>query len=78
MDIYDFAKKIESKTDFEEFLKMLTHDLKVSKGDWPNNTLNSFIEGLYGYNYNSKNDTNKLEPSWKVFAEMLLAARVYE
>ena len=77
-NIYDFYENIESKTDFENFLKLLVEDFNSNNKDWENDTLTLFLEALYGYNFDSKNDTKETKPSWKVFAEMLLAAKVYE
>lgn len=78
IDIYEFYEKVESKKDFELFLKVLVKDFKVNKEEWDNDNLGSFLEGLYGYNFGSETDINVTKPSWKDFAEMLLAARVYE
>lgn len=68
------AKKIENKKDFEDFLKELTIDFEINKSDWHNNRLDLFLEGLYGYNFDSENEP----ATWSKFAEMLLAAKVYE
>lgn len=77
-DIYDFYEKIESKVDFEKFLKLLIQDFNINKKEWENDSLPLFLEGLYGYNFDSENDPKEIEPTWKVFAEILLAAKVYE
>ena len=74
MDIYEQAKKIISQRDFVEFLKLLRQDLKKNPNEWENGDLESFLDGLEGYS------TDKVQemPSWKTFAELLLAAKVYE
>ncbi|GHT20013.1 hypothetical protein FACS189429_8090 [Bacteroidia bacterium] len=74
MDINMLAKKIENKKDFEDFLKELIIDFEINKSDWHNNRLDLFLEGLYGYNFDSENEP----ATWSKFAEMLLAAKVYE
>jgi hypothetical protein len=74
MNINLLAKKIKNKRDFEFFLKELKNDFETNKSDWHNNRLDLFLEGLYGYNFDSENEP----ASWKKFAEMLLAAKVYE
>ena len=76
--IYNFYQNIKSKSDFEQFLKLLVEDLKQNKSEWENDSLELFLDGLYGYNFDSENDLQKIEPTWKKFAEMLLAAKVYE
>lgn len=74
MSIYEQYKQIKCKKDFETFLRLLVQDLKENKQDWDNDSLELFLEALYGYNFESENE----EASWKKFAEMLLAAKVYE
>ena len=73
-DIYQLAEEVVTRSDFELFLKELIINFRDSKSDWENDTLESFLEGLYGYNYDSGDDP----PTWKLMAEMFLAASVYE
>jgi hypothetical protein len=75
MSIYEIAENVKTRKDFEEFLKLFKSNYSNERVDWQNDTMESFLEGLYGYNYESSH-TEK--PSWKLFAEILLAARVYE
>lgn len=74
-DIYKYYNQIKNKKDFEYFLKLLIQNYEQANDEWDNNTLPDFLEGLYGYNYNSDNSE---APTWKSFADMLLAAKVYE
>lgn len=75
MPIYEIANNIKNRKDFEEFLKVLKKDYMSNKDDWHNDTLESFLEGMYGYNFDCD---EKETVSWKLFAEILLASRVYE
>jgi hypothetical protein len=75
MSIYEIVENIETRKDFEEFLKLLKVNYLNARNEWHNDTMESFLEGLYGYNYDSD---DKDKASWKLFAEMLLASRVYE
>lgn len=68
-------EKIEIKSDFEHFLSALAKTYVESRQDWANDDLPTFLEVLYGYNYKSDDST---QLTWKLFAEMLLAARVHE
>ena len=72
--IYVLADRITCRKDFELFLQKLTENFSEKKDDWENDSQESYLEGLYGYNCESDNDS----PTWKLFAEILLAARVYE
>lgn len=85
MDIYDFAENINTKQDFVEFLSMLKKDYRDSKNEWENDELDSFLEGMFGFAYdlegyhlNTKQEKDVNEPTWKDFADILLAAKVYE
>ena len=82
--IEDITEGIQTKEDFESFLLLLIEDLK-KKSDWENNDLESYLRGLYGFvkdisgyykNLRENIDTHK--PSWRILADILLAARVYE
>lgn len=74
MDIYKQLEKIDSQQDFIGFLKYLQNDLRENPDDWENKDLINFLSGLEGYS----SDKAQGESSWEVFAELLLAARVYE
>ncbi|MEM0941906.1 MAG: hypothetical protein AAGI25_19265 [Bacteroidota bacterium] len=50
MDIYEFYKTIETREDFKEFLKLLQEDYKNNGSEWENDSLELFLEALYGYN----------------------------
>jgi hypothetical protein len=73
-EMHNMLHTIKTREDFENFLEILVSDYKEHKEEWENDTLKSYLEALHGYNYNSNND----RPSWKAFAEMLVAARFYE
>jgi len=77
MDIEDTLNSINTKKDFENFLKLFQENLSSKRGDWENNDLESYIEAIYGYVYDL-NDKQLSNPSWQLLAEILLAARTYE
>lgn len=74
MNIYEFTQNVSSKYEFIEFLKLLKRNLEEKPEEWENDDITSFIEGLSGYSVGSIHEV----PSWKLFSEILLAARVYE
>ena len=79
----DLAKEISTKEDFVAFLRLLRKDFHQEKDEWENQTLEQFLEGLYGFSgdmdgYYSGKDIDVQKPSWRLFAEVLLASRVYE
>ena len=75
IDLYEYVKIIETKQDFDFFLTLLLQDFQKNKSGWENDALESFLNGLYGYSSDKKIE---LQPTWRQFAEFLLAAKVYE
>ena len=74
MDIYEFSETIKTKDDFIFFLSMLREDLENNEDEWKNVTTDSFIFAFQRYCEDAGPDI----PSWKNFAKLFLAARVYE
>ncbi len=84
MELKNEVQKINSRDDFIEFVNALRYDLSSRPEEWQNATLNDFLEALSawvrdmdGYYINNNLPVPNL-PSWKNFAEMLLAAKFYE
>jgi hypothetical protein len=73
-EMYEEYKKIENQSDFITFLISMKQDLIDNKSTWENDSLENFIDGLIGYIKDKDQDVI----TWKVFAELLLAAKVYE
>ena len=73
-NIYEFAKHIHSKEEFDEFLCLFLKDCIENCDDWENNTLKRFFDALSRYSEARKDN----QPTWIFFADLLLAAKVYE
>ena len=78
------VQHIKSKEDFLEFLEALNQDFKNNIGTWENKTIDSFIEAMQswvedmdGYYINTKQPIPK-DLNWKVFADILIASKMYE
>ena len=78
-------EKLNSKDDFTHFLDLFFQDYKDNKSKWENVTLDDFLSALVQYSRdvdryykNFKNDVDPNEPSWRLFADILCGARVYE
>ncbi|MEK6153141.1 hypothetical protein WIW50_07775 [Flavobacteriaceae bacterium 3-367] len=85
MDLDSIAENIRNKKEFEVFLKELKLDFETNKENWENFTLAKFLEGisaytedLEGYYKNMKIPFDRENPTWKVFADILLGAKIYE
>lgn len=83
--IHDLRQRVKSKEDFLKILSLLREDLHINSKQWENNTLESYLEAMEAWamvmeKYYAQRDVDvDLErPSWRVFADILLAARVYE
>lgn len=83
----DFAKKINeinSKEDFVNFVELLVSNLKSNPQEWTNKTLPEYLESISSWTedmdgYYKNNDVPMPENvSWKVFANILIAAKIYE
>jgi hypothetical protein len=79
------AKGILTKEDFTAFLHLLVRNFREHPEEWENATLEpylqgfcGFAEGIEGYYSNIGVGADMKKPGWRVFADMLLAARIYE
>ena len=73
---------IETKADFICFIELLINDLKST--EWANNSLESYLqamanwtEDMEGY-YHNNNLPVSQKIDWKVFANILISAKMYE
>ncbi|RKP43257.1 DUF7660 family protein [Trinickia fusca] len=83
-DLYDYARTVNSREDFIKFVEYLNEDYGQQQGQWENLTLGSYLGGLsafatdmagYYKNMGETVDVNTI--TWRMAAEMLLAATVY-
>jgi hypothetical protein len=84
MTLAEHNNSIRSREDFVVFVKALTKDLRENPASWENTNLDRFLEALGawvedmdGYYLNQGKPVPK-QPDWKVAADMLLAAKMYE
>ena len=81
-------ESIHTKEDFLEFITTLIQDSKTNK--WDNNSLEEYLWGIEGFvddmdgYFENKKDIKTLEKlknnelDWKILAQILIAATVYE
>jgi hypothetical protein len=89
VDLDELGERVDGRASFVAFLDALRADLSRElarpaeetawgRGDWSHPDLEGFLETLGAWLTDSKR-FDELDPTaWKAFAEMLLAARVYE
>ena len=84
MTLTEHYSVISSRQDFVAFVNALANDFRDNPSTWENDSLERFLEALgawvedmEGYYTNHGKPIPK-QPDWKVVADMLMAARMYE
>ena len=84
MNVQDRAKQVQSRGDFVAFVRELVRDHADHPEQWENGELTSFLEAMAawvsdmdGY-YMNRGEVPPEQPAWRTFAEILMAASVYE
>ncbi|WP_212796271.1 hypothetical protein [Pseudomonas sp. St316] len=84
-ELCECAKAVLTREDFVYFVEMLSRDYVRNRNEWQNDTLDQFLSGLSGFandmdgcykNMGEAVDVDKI--TWRIAAEMLIAATVYE
>ncbi|WP_047450795.1 hypothetical protein [Alistipes sp. ZOR0009] len=77
--------EVTDKNTFIDFLEKFREDLKQNPENWENKDLNDFLEAMsrytediQGYYDNTNQDIDSEKPSWKLFADILKGASLYE
>lgn len=82
--MFDKINNIKDKVGFLSFVNNLRDDLKNDSESWTNGDLQSYLEALSAWVENMEQfyiNTKQPIPehiSWKVFADILMAAKMYE
>lgn len=76
---------VKDRNSFIEFISSLRRELEANPTDWENNTLNSFLRALENYTIDIQGYYDNMHlgidadiPSWRVFADILTGASIYE
>ena len=84
-DLEESTQSINSKEEFALFLERLRIDYQTNEDEWENTSLPEYFHGMIGFCMQADNyyqnigvDFDCEQPSWRLFADILLAARVYE
>lgn len=76
------ASDVATRDDLAGFVGAMLHDFRASgEAEWENGTLERFLDALEavaGNRLNWEPTEAQEQPSWRRFAEMLLAATGYE
>lgn len=84
MEPAELVNKIKNREDFLVFIEALLKDRIHNASSWENPDMESYLEALGrwvedmdGYYINTGQEVPK-NVDWKVFADILMAAKVYE
>jgi len=84
--LVDRAERLSTRTEFVAFIDELRQNLIDHPDEWENQSLELFLAGLRGFAENAagyyanigESDVDVDVATWRGFADMLLAAKVYE
>lgn len=84
MNVSNQVDSVSSKEELADFIDALRADLRTDEAEWENPTLEQYLEAMAAwirvmdraYENTSRNFPEK--PSWKLFADILFAAKIYE
>ena len=84
VDFEKIISEITNKEDFVRFVESLVFNLNNNSSEWNNKTLSEYLEAvaswtedMEGY-YINNNIPIPENVNWKVFAKILIAAKMYE
>jgi hypothetical protein len=84
MTLAERARSVRTREDLVAFVEALAADYGTNQSTWTNTDLASFLaamlawsEDMDGFYENAGEDLASLPP-WRVLADILMAARVYE
>lgn len=83
-DLLSQLESVESRTDLSNFVVALLEDFNKNKNEWENSNIPSFLEAMSGWiqdmdgYYKNHDKPFSEDQSWKIFAEILYAAKKYE
>jgi len=92
MELHELAHRVDSKETFLEFVAALRADWEASRAEesaypsspysadargWENPDLGRFLEAMQAWTEDMSARV-AAQPSWRTFADMLMAAKIYE
>jgi hypothetical protein len=84
MELYEKIELIETKEDLADFVALLKADLDSSSDDWENPNLERYLEAMGAWICSMDNAYKNMgkefpdQPTWKMLADILYAAKLYE
>ena len=77
-------ESVETRIELVGYIEALRHDLAANPNGWENATLDDFLEALEAYTrdidgwFANRGELMPEQPTWKLVAQLLTGARIYE
>lgn len=84
IELHERIENVTSNLDLADFIEALREDLASNKDDWENVNLDDFLEAMGAWvgsmnrAYSNMGKTMPENLNWSVFADILLASKMYE
>lgn len=84
MKLHQIIQNIETREDFIAFVHELALDFQRNPETWENYTVNRYLQAAAGWTsdmdgcYQNSGEQMPSVPTWKMFADILIAAKMYE
>lgn len=84
MKVHELVEQVETKDDFLRFLDALQNDFKSNPVEWENADLHSYLSAIRAWTgdmdgyFRNRGVELPVSNPWKLFANILLAAKMYE
>ncbi|MHA4812516.1 DUF7660 family protein [Flavitalea flava] len=84
LEVEKIAQSVDSKEDFIKFVGALIMDFKSNPDTWENKNLDNYLEAVQSWTedmegyYINNNIPCPENISWKIFTDILIAAKIYE
>ena len=77
MQLHELVERVDSRERFLVFVAALQADLRSAPADWENPSLDRYLAALEAW-ASDMGARLPESPSWRTFADILYAARIYE
>jgi hypothetical protein len=79
MELHKLVEQVDSKESFLEFVAALRADWEARgrETEWENSDLGRFLEAMHAWT-EDMDERVPASPSWRTFADILYAAKIYE
>lgn len=84
MTLQEIAESVQTREDLVRFLAALKDDFVANRHLWTNTNLHAFLEAMVGWSqdmdgfYRNRGEEISLLSPWRIMADSMMAARIYE